>query len=234
MTTVCSSCNKAGSGDNALKTCSVCHAAWYCSVECQKEDFASHKPSCTKAGCELLFKAIEDGNEQEIRRLAKTKRVLNVRVDYRPNEKVCLVQWSAMHQCVRLTKPDLMKILIENDAKIEIEDVDQETPLFVASTSRCLECVSTLLAAGANPNAAAEDGWSCVMMAARDGNYDITKALLDYGADLNRGHDMFGRGPLELVNQMRTGQGIRMSEGESFDEARHKYDRIADLLQQHM
>lgn len=72
------------------------------------------------------------------------------------------------------------------------------------------------------------------MMAARDGDYEVTKALLEGGADLRGGTDMFGRGPLEIVNQMRTGQvGLRMNRGESHEQAIQKYDKMYTLLSEH-
>ena len=37
------------------------------------------------------------------------------------------------------------------------------------------------------------------MMAVRDGDYESTKALLEAGADLHLGSDMFGRGAWRLV-----------------------------------
>lgn len=43
--------------------------------------------------------------------------------------------------------------------------------------------VSTLLQRGANPNHAIETSWTPIMLAARPGNYEITKMLGEYGAD---------------------------------------------------
>lgn len=89
-----------------------------------------------------------------------------------------LGKWTALHECVRSNKTETLKILLENGAKVDITDIDGETPLFVASTSRNAETVRILLNAGANPNARAGDGWTCVMMAARDGDYDVTKGIV--------------------------------------------------------
>jgi len=37
-------------GGLELRTCAGCKAIRYCSAECQKEDWASHKTHCTKKG----------------------------------------------------------------------------------------------------------------------------------------------------------------------------------------
>jgi ankyrin repeat protein len=96
-------------------------------------------------------------------------------VDHAP---VTLAQWTALHACVRSKNTAAMKILLQHHAKTEIKDVDGETPLFVASTCDHPETVQCSLDHGANPNAMAQDGWTCLMMAARDGDHASTKALL--------------------------------------------------------
>jgi ankyrin repeat protein len=124
----------------------------------------------------------------------------------------------------------MMKILIDNGANLEIKDADGETPTFVVSTSSAPEVIKVLLDAGANPNACAEDDWTCLMMATRQGDYESTKALLEAGADLYLGRDMFGRGALELSSMAMSGNGMRMSDGESMTEATARHRRVNALL----
>jgi hypothetical protein len=177
-----------------------------------------------------LIAAVKCSDADTVRRLAQTKRVLNGRVDYDT-----LAKWTALHECVREKSTEMLQILLQSDGvKVDITDGDSETPLFVASTTGNSHTVTLLLQAGANANAKAKDGWSCLMMAARAGDYEITKALLEAGAPLHGGGaDMFGRGVVDMVNQMRTGQGVRMKEGESLEQARAKYDRLLPLLSEH-
>jgi hypothetical protein len=173
--------------------------------------------------------AIQNKDSDTVTRLAKTKRILNGRVDYtpppapanddgsRPRDPQVMGKWTALHECVRDGNPEMMKILVDNRANLEIKDVDDETPAFVASTSQNSDCIKVLLDAGANADAVAGDGWSCLMMATRNGNYEVTKALLEAGADLRGGSDMFGRTALDISTQQAGGQGgVRMSEGETF------------------
>lgn len=131
---------------------------------------------------------------------------------------------------MRSDRAEFAKLLIDNGAKADIKDIDGETPLFVASTSRSSVLVKTLIVGGANPNAKAKDDWSCLMMAARDGDYDVTKALLDGGASISAARDMYGRTALDLVNMMQTGQGMRMGEGDSYEDAQERYVRVGKLL----
>jgi hypothetical protein len=227
----CNNCNKTGEGANPLKKCAGCNdLAWYCSVECQKADWDSHKVDCLKSGCSQLFEAIQNDDAQEVKRWAKNSRTLNGRIDYQEN----LRKWSALHECVRKNKTKMIKILIKHGAKLEIKDGDGETATFVASTGRCPELIKILLDAGANPNARASDGWTCVMMAARDGDYETTRALLEAGADVHAGRDMFGRGVLDIAaGQATSGQGVRMREGEPYAEAIARSKEVHALLSQY-
>ncbi|KDQ50586.1 hypothetical protein JAAARDRAFT_141723 [Jaapia argillacea MUCL 33604] len=42
----CDNCGKLGSGTVKLKMCSSCHTARYCSTDCQKKHWRTHKPVC--------------------------------------------------------------------------------------------------------------------------------------------------------------------------------------------
>mmetsp|Transcript_13292 Transcript_13292/g.37939 ORF Transcript_13292/g.37939 Transcript_13292/m.37939 type:complete len:81 (+) Transcript_13292:552-794(+) len=67
-----------------------------------------------------------------------------------------------------------------------------------------------------------------------DGYYDNAEALLQAGANLYLGRDMFGRTCIDLVEQMTTGRmGIRMTGGETEEEAKAKYRRMLSMLQRY-
>jgi hypothetical protein len=222
----CCHCNKSS---NTTK-CSMCQVAWYCNADCQKRDWGSHKAGCTQAGCLQLIEAITESNGDVVVRLAKTKRVLNGKVDYTflqesrhdgsDDEQVTLKKWTALHQCVRLSNTKMMKILLDLGANVEIKDADGETPVFVASSSSDPELARLLLQAGANPNVKAKDGWSALMVATRDGYHQIVKYLLDAGADVFGARDMFGRTALDLATLSARGQPTRFRGGETMEEAR--------------
>jgi hypothetical protein len=227
----CSHCSKSG---NAMK-CGICQAAWYCNADCQKLDWDSHKASCTQAGCRKLIEAITESNGDVVARLAKTKRVLNGKVDYTlPEGEHTFKKWTALHQCVRITNTEMMKILLDRGANVEIKDADGETPLFVASSSGDPELVRLLLQAGANPNVKAKDGWSALMMATRDGYHQVVKQLLEAGADVFGARDMFGRTALDIATFFAQGQPTRFSQGETMEEARAKTQLVHTLLSEHV
>lgn len=235
MTTTCQGCH-ANAETTELKTCSVCQNVKYCSAACQKDDWSSHKADCTRKACLALFSAIQANDGDTVTRLAKTKRVLNGKVDYTPPvtentpQPRLMGKWTALHECVRIKNPDMMQILLNQGAKVEISDVDGETPAFVACTCDDPAMIRTLLHGGANPNGVAADGWSYLMMAARDGNYEIVKALLEAGASDNGAADMFGRSAIDLVAAQMEGMALRMTVGETPEQAKERARKVHALL----
>ena len=49
----CATCNACPGRDSCvgikLKACSRCHTAWFCSQECQRLGWPTHKPECARA-----------------------------------------------------------------------------------------------------------------------------------------------------------------------------------------
>lgn len=155
-----------------------------------------------------------------VKALSKTRRVSNGKVDHTVHGGPTLVSWSGLHECVRMERPEMVKVLVDAGAYIDMKDADGETPLFIAVRSGNVCLVRTLLGKGANPDAEAEDGWSSLMMAERDGEYETTKMLLEGGTSVERGADMFGRTAAMLVKSMAEGDmGLLMRDGETGQEA---------------
>lgn len=57
-------------------------------------------------------------------------------------------KWTGLHQCVRLENVEMMQILIDSNGggiNLEVKDVDEETPVFVAASQKCPAIMKTLL-----------------------------------------------------------------------------------------
>ena len=112
---------------------------------------------------------------------------------------------------------DLVALLIEHGADVNAAgDHDGITPLHVAAEHASLRIVQLLLAAGANPTAVADCGWSALFYAVADtkqaGNLDVIRALIAGGAPVNIVSHT-GSTPLWIASQVRR-DGARGRMGE--------------------
>lgn len=64
-------------------------------------------------------------------------------------------------------------------------DVKAQTPLFTAVSGKHLDCVVSLLKAGADPNGSQYNNCSPLLTAAREGDVDVLRELLRFGADVD-------------------------------------------------
>lgn len=89
-----------------------------------------------------------------------------------------------IHKAVLLSNIELLKLLISQDADINVEDFYSKTALRMACESGDLEIVQLLLSEGAKQNS--ENGfWTALMSASEKGNAEIVKLLLANGAEIN-------------------------------------------------
>ncbi|XP_077466066.1 ankyrin repeat and SOCS box protein 12-like [Stigmatopora argus] len=78
-----------------------------------------------------------------------------------------------------------LELLLEHGAEIDSLDVKAQTPLFTAVSGKHLHCVLALLKAGADPNGSPHNNCSPVLTAAREGDVDILRELLLFGAEVD-------------------------------------------------
>ena len=77
---------------------------------------------------------------------------------------------------------DMIKLLIEYEAKLEAADSHGRTPLMWAATNGRSDAARALLVAGAQVNAATEGGWTPLHYAAQAGHIDVAKLLIQHDA----------------------------------------------------
>jgi serine/threonine-protein phosphatase 6 regulatory ankyrin repeat subunit B len=85
-------------------------------------------------------------------------------------------------------KPSTVKLLIDKGIKVDIADSEGKTPLMALTSCKCPEAVESakmLVAAKANINAQDTDGWTALMYAVQNNNFEVAKTLVDLGADVN-------------------------------------------------
>ncbi|CEP12060.1 hypothetical protein [Parasitella parasitica] len=82
--------------------------------------------------------------------------------------------YTAMHAAVSYNQIEMVKLLIANGAKVNIEDFEKDTPLFVAEN---VEMAQLLLDNGADPKHTNEDGITPAMAAFEEGWEDVAQLL---------------------------------------------------------
>ncbi len=82
-------------------------------------------------------------------------------------------------------QPEAAKLLLARGADVHAvaTGFGNTQPLHSAATSRNLEVVRLVLAAGADPNARQNHGWTPLHSAANHGGVEMVRVLLEHGAD---------------------------------------------------
>lgn len=75
-------------------------------------------------------------------------------------------------------------------------DEDKNTKLHDLAARNQIEAIKPILQAGCKLDAENFLGWTPLMMAARNGNFQIVKMLIEYKADATR-KNAYGKSPLE-------------------------------------
>ena len=125
-----------------------------------------------------LIEALERGRFEEARELIAEGANPNATNQYHQNPLLLALE---------AEQQELARLLIEAGAEVNIKSKMLQTPLRVATQSGDLEMVQLLLAKGADPDAP-EDENPPVAYALADKRYDIARALIEGGTDLQRGY----------------------------------------------
>ncbi|XP_043469215.1 putative ankyrin repeat protein RF_0381 [Leptopilina heterotoma] len=156
------------------------------------------------------------------------KSVINKCEDFDVNELMHSNEMSLLHSAIEGKKQNVVEILIEFGANVDVKDGSQQTPLFYAVESKQIEIAEMLLKAGANVNAKDLDDIMPINFAFGEredtnGNEKykpskLVKLLCSYGADLNFKNE---NGNMTLLSVCKKG---------NFKEIEFLIEHGADLL----
>jgi ankyrin repeat domain-containing protein 50 len=111
------------------------------------------------------------------------------------------MQQSPLHRAAESGRMDLLSFWIEEEKeKINLEDQNQQTPLYLAVKQKHLDLVEYLLNKGADPNHLTKEQDSSLLLSLRQGDASIAKLLLTKGADAKI-RDQYGRSTLFLAKK---------------------------------
>lgn len=110
---------------------------------------------------------------------------------------------TALVAAARKGNLDMVKLLIEADAKVEFHAKGDETPLMAAAQYGHLNVVQYLVAQKADVNRKVSGDGTALLVAARSGHLSVVRYLLEQDADINA--EVSGDGTA-LINAARNGQ----------------------------
>ncbi|XP_076855882.1 caskin-2 isoform X2 [Brachyhypopomus gauderio] len=88
--------------------------------------------------------------------------------------------FSALHHAALTGTTELLSLLLEAQAMVDIKDSNGMRPLHYAAWRGKADCVLMLLRAGASVNGASQDGQTPLHLAAQYGHYEVTEMLLQH------------------------------------------------------
>jgi len=124
---------------------------------------------------QALMEAAFGGNLDEVQRLVSAGIAVNATT---PDNQTPLM-WSAFNG-----HTPVVAYLLDKDASIEAKDANSRTALMYASSGPFAETVELLLENGAEVNIQGSlEGFTALMTAAAEGQLEVVRKLLIYGAD---------------------------------------------------
>lgn len=183
----CQICDNPGT-----KRCSKCHCAWYCSVECQKNDWENHRTNF----CSLWQGPGNVVNNPWF-------------IEVSPNEPKTLEVTSDedLFAAAESGNVENINACIARGAKLtESRGYQGETALHFAVFSGSLEAISALLNGGAYINAVDWRGANALYYACthpkvpKNKQFDVVKYLVEHGADTMRKSNFSQKRPYEATS----------------------------------
>ena len=139
-----------------------------------------------------IFKAIEDGNVEEARRLIEEDASV---IESTDGFGLTPLRWAAFYG-----HKDIVDLLLDKGAKINPKEKGGRTPLYWAAKQGHMDVVELLVARGAVTKAGAT---KLLFVAAEDGCEALAKVAIENGGDVNasEGKDQEGWTPLTEASQ---------------------------------
>eukprot|EP00613_Pedinella_sp_CCMP2098_P063515 CAMPEP_0171991130 /NCGR_PEP_ID=MMETSP0993-20121228/277271_1 /TAXON_ID=483369 /ORGANISM="non described non described, Strain CCMP2098" /LENGTH=420 /DNA_ID=CAMNT_0012644149 /DNA_START=119 /DNA_END=1382 /DNA_ORIENTATION=- len=91
----------------------------------------------------------------------------------------------ALHKAARVGSPDVVKALVDAEAKLDLVDADGRSALHHAAERGSAEMVKVLVDAKANLDLVSKDGKSALHWAAQQGSAEVVKVLVNAKANLD-------------------------------------------------
>lgn len=125
-----------------------------------------------------LVNAVENNDINTVKKILKMGIDPNIIITER--NRWAIISYSAKHK-----HNEILKLLIENNADIDVKDLFGTTPLSVACFNGSVETVKILLQAKAKINIIDNSGYTALYGTAFNGNIKIARMLIQAGANVN-------------------------------------------------
>jgi ankyrin repeat protein len=220
----CTSCKKQ---DKAFKACGRCEQVFYCSAECQKDDWKTHKVSCKKQLVgevdlmSLLTNALMCDKfavlktfiyEKELGSLFAHKmsaykdELGSPLIDALTSDNFAIVQKfisdvelvSELTNALYQGKFEKAKKIINSGVQVNIADYQGYYPLFIAAREGNLPIVELLLKKKALLDSLSLGSFTPLHIAGQEGHLEIARLLIDQGAKVDC-LDQKGQTPLHYA-----------------------------------
>jgi ankyrin repeat protein len=133
------------------------------------------------SNCQLGNPSIDWGDIEQVKKLLHDEKIdVNDRYSFSGTEGWTALMIACWNGCI-----ELLELLLENSAEVDLQDEKKWSALKRASFKRHNQIVELLLKQGANVNLKDVGGWTALMNASRHGNYELVELLLKKNADPN-------------------------------------------------
>jgi len=196
----------------------------------QQPDYVSADVSYgTKPGFTALMQAAGSDNLEELRALVSAESI----------NAADESGWTALMVAASQCRSQNVALLLSKAANVNARDRNRDTPLIAAATAYCSAVdhddrpaaryglIKQLLASGANVNAANGVGQTALMVAARSGNDQGIRALIEQGADV-LAKDRTGMDAMAYTNKYR--QEVSKYNSDFQEEYRERFSNAQQLL----